>query len=85
MGVILVEIHTGILLNRFLFTFTSPYIWPSKNLQHAQLLVLPDLYNYFVTIYFYFVIFKSRIVIKNEIKFLNQNFVFLPYTHSNTL
>jgi len=63
MGVILVEIHPGILLQRFFFTFTSPYIWPSKILQHAQLLVVPDLHNYFVTIYFYFVIFKSQIVI----------------------
>ena len=49
MGVILVEIHPGILLHSFFFTFTSPYIWPSKILQHAQLLVLPDLYNYSVT------------------------------------
>jgi len=63
MGVILVEIHPGILLHRFFFTFTSPYIWPSKILQQALLLVLPDLHNYFVTIYFYFVIFKSQIVI----------------------
>lgn len=39
MGVILVEIHPGILLHRFFFTFTSPYIWPSKILQQAQLLV----------------------------------------------
>lgn len=43
------------------------------------------IYNYFVTIYFYFVIFKSQIVIKNEIKFLIQNFVFLSNTHSKTL
>lgn len=35
--------------------------------------------------YLYFVIFKSQIVIKNEIKFLIQNFVFLPYTNSKTL
>ena len=86
MEVILLEIHPGIFLHSFFFYIHFTLYLAFQNSAKRTVFSFAWSIQLFCDINnSYLIIFKSQIVIKNEINFLIQNFVFLIYTNSKTL